>query len=103
MLPTGGPAQPAWEQITSVFPKGAAPAAIETADRSRAGPVLRQIRSGARQGLQESGGRDALGLTGKEWADISNPGLDAIVGIRDAAIAAGAAHLGERLPRRSGR
>ena len=36
-----------------------------------------------------------LGLSGKEWSDASNPGLDAIVGIRDAAIATGATHLQE--------
>jgi methyl-accepting chemotaxis protein len=36
-----------------------------------------------------------LGLSGKEWSEASNPGLDAIVGIRDAAISAGAAHLSD--------
>jgi HAMP domain-containing protein len=36
------------------------------------------------------------GVSPKEWADISNPGLNAIVGVRDAAIESGLAHLSQR-------
>jgi len=84
-----------WEQINSIFPKATAPAAINGAiaaanDRFFAKYV--PVRDKAYQNLVAA---KPLGLSGKEWSDASNPGLDAIVGIRDAAIASGAAHLQE--------
>ena len=82
-----------WEQITSIFPKATAPAAITTAiaavNERFFGKYL-PVRDKAYQNLIAA---KPLGLSGKEWSDASNPGLDAIVGIRDAAIATGAAHL----------
>ena len=44
-----------WEQITSIFPKATAPAAINARDRGGERPVLREIPAGARQGLPEPG------------------------------------------------
>jgi methyl-accepting chemotaxis protein len=82
-----------WEQITSIFPKATAPAAINSAiaavNERFFGKYL-PVRDKAYQNLIAA---KPLGMSGKEWSDASNPGLDAIVGIRDAAITAGAAHL----------
>ncbi|MCZ7659886.1 MAG: hypothetical protein M5U07_19445 [Xanthobacteraceae bacterium] len=36
-------------------------------------------------------------FAGKAWAEMSNPGLNSIVGVRDAAIAASAAHFQVRI------
>jgi methyl-accepting chemotaxis protein len=84
-----------WEQITSIFPKATAPAAINaavaTVNERFFGKYL-PVRDKAYQNLVAA---KPLGLSGKEWSDASNPGLDAIVGIRDAAIATGAAQLQE--------
>ena len=87
----------AWERIPTVFPKGAAPAGIDPAIASTRDlffakyvPVRDKVYHNLTSGAP-------AGVTPKEWADISNPGLNSIVGIRDAAIAAGTAHLGERL------
>ena len=90
-----------WEQINSIFPKATAPAAINGAiaaanDRFFAKYV--PVRDKAYQNLVAA---KPLGLSGKEWSDASNPGLDAIVGIRDAAIASGAAHLAGQPRRRA--
>ena len=90
-----------WEQITSIFPKATAPAAITAAvaavnDRFFGKYV--PVRDKAYQNLVAA---KPLGLSGKEWSDASNPGLDAIVGIRDAAIATGAAHLAGKPRRRA--
>jgi methyl-accepting chemotaxis protein len=82
-----------WEQITSIFPKATAPAAINgaiAAVNDRFFDKYLAVRDKAYQNL--IGGRP-FGLSGKEWSEASNPGLDAIVGIRDAAITTGAAHL----------
>jgi methyl-accepting chemotaxis protein len=86
----------AWEKITSIFPKAVAPAieaAIATAN-DRFFTKYVPARDTVYQNLVAA---RPPGLAGKEWAEISNPGLDAIVGIRDAAIVSGAGHLGERL------
>jgi hypothetical protein len=84
-----------WEQVNSIFPKATAPAAITAAvaavNERFFGKYL-PVRDKAYQNLIAA---KPLGLSGKEWSDASNPGLDAIVGIRDAAIATGAAHLQE--------
>jgi methyl-accepting chemotaxis protein len=82
-----------WEQITGIFPKATAPAAITGAiatvnDRFFGKYV--PVRDTAFANLIAA---KPLGLTAKEWSEASNPGLDAIVGIRDGAILAGAAHL----------
>jgi methyl-accepting chemotaxis protein len=84
-----------WEQITSIFPKATAPAAINGAIAAANERFFAQyvpVRDKAYQNLIAA---RPLGMSGKEWSDASNPGLDAIVGIRDAAIASGAAHLQE--------
>jgi methyl-accepting chemotaxis protein len=84
-----------WEQINGIFPKATAPAAINsavTAVNDRFFAKYLAVRDQAFQNLIAS---KPLGLSAKEWSDASNPGLDAIVGIRDAAISAGAAHLAD--------
>jgi len=87
----------AWEQLTAVFPKGAATAAIETAiatTRERFFDRYIPVRDKVYKNLVATA---PAGVSPQEWADISNPGLNAIVGIRDAAIASGTVHLSERL------
>jgi methyl-accepting chemotaxis protein len=84
-----------WEQIAGVFPPNAVPA-IDTAMatvRERFFEKYVPVRDRVYQNLIAA---KPPGVTGKEWADISNPALDAIVGIRDAAMASGAAHLQAR-------
>ena len=92
-----GRAALAWEQLQTIFPKQAAPAGIETAiatTRERFFDKYAPVRDKVYTNLVTAA---PAGVTPKEWADISNPGLNAIVGIRDAAMAAGTAHLDERL------
>jgi methyl-accepting chemotaxis protein len=84
-----------WEQITSIFPKATAPAAINgaiAAVNDRFFGKYLAVRDKAYQNLIAA---KPLGLSGKEWSEASNPGLDAIVSIRDAAISSGAAHLSD--------
>ena len=84
-----------WEQINSIFPKATAPAAITAAvaaANERFFGKYVPVRDKAYLNLVAA---KPLSLSGKEWSDASNPGLDAIVGIRDAAIATGATHLQE--------
>jgi methyl-accepting chemotaxis protein len=85
-----------WEQINGIFPKATAPAAMSSAIAAvndRFFDKYLPVRDKAFQSLIAG---KPHGLSGKEWSDASNPGLDAIVGIRDAAIATGAAHLSDR-------
>src|SRR5262245_15022076 len=87
----------AWERIPAVFPKGAAPPGIDAAiaaTRELFFDKYVPMRDGVYKNLTSGA---PSGVTPKEWADNSNPGLNSIVGIRDAAIAAGTAHLGARL------
>jgi methyl-accepting chemotaxis protein len=92
-----GRADLAWEQLSTVFPKRAAPAGIDAAIAT-----TRELFFGKYVPMRDKVYKNlttgaAAGVTPKEWADNSNPGLNSIVGIRDAAIAAGTAHLRERL------
>jgi methyl-accepting chemotaxis protein len=86
----------AWDRVTTIFPKSATPpeiaGAIKTANERFFGAYA-PVRDKVYQNL--AAGQPA-GVSPKEWADISNPGLNAIVGVRDAAIASGAAHLSQR-------
>jgi len=87
----------AWELINAVYPKTALPPAIaaslKDAEERYFGKYL-PVRDRVYQNLIE--GKPA-GTSGKDWADISNPGLNAIVAIRDAAISFGSAHLAGRV------
>jgi hypothetical protein len=68
-----------WEQITSIFPKATAPAAINGAIAAANERFFAQyvpVRDKAYQNLIAA---RPLGMSGKEWSDASNPGLDAIV------------------------
>jgi methyl-accepting chemotaxis protein len=84
-----------WEQITSIFPKATAPAAINGAIAAANDRFFGKYLPVRNQAYQNLVGGKPLGLSGKEWSEASNPGLDAIVGIRDAAISTGAAHLAD--------
>jgi methyl-accepting chemotaxis protein len=91
-----GRAALAWDQVTTIFPKSATPPAIADALN-----VVRDRFFGAYVPVRDKVYANLIagspaGVSPKEWADISNPGLNAIVGVRDAAISAGAAHLSER-------
>ena len=91
-----GRAALAWDQVTTIFPKSATPPAIAGALK-----VVRERFFGAYAPVRDKVYQNLIagspaGVSPKEWADISNPGLNAIVGVRDAAISAGAAHLSQR-------
>jgi methyl-accepting chemotaxis protein len=87
----------AWEQINSIFPKATAPAAIDAAIAIARDRFFEKYLPARDKVYLNLVAAKPPGLTGREWAEISNPGLDAIVGIRDAAIASGIAHLDGRL------
>ncbi len=92
-----GRAEQAWEQLNSVFPKELAPPAVAAAlanTRERFFGKYLPVRDQVYQNLVAG---KPSGLAGKEWSDISNPALNAIVAIRDGAISAGAAHLDARV------
>ena len=83
-----------WEQITAIFPKATAPAAINSAIAGVNDRFFGKYLAARDKAYQNLIAAKPLGLSGKEWSDASNPGLDAIVGIRDAAITTGM-HLEE--------
>jgi len=87
----------AWDQLNVTFPKEATPPAIAAAIATTKDlffgkyvPVRDKVYTNLVAGSPS-------GMTGKEWADASNPGLNAIVAIRDVAITFGNAHLEQRL------
>jgi methyl-accepting chemotaxis protein len=82
-----------WDQITSVFPKATSPAAIEAAIGTVRDRFFQKYLPARDKVYQNLTAAKPSGLSGKEWADVSNPGLDAIVGIRAAPIAAGTPQL----------
>jgi hypothetical protein len=84
-----------WEQITSIFPKATAPAAISSAIAAANDRFFGKYLGVRDTAFANLIAAKPLGLSGKEWSEASNPGLDAIVGIRDAAISSGAAHLSD--------
>ncbi len=91
-----GRANLAWDQVNTIFPKSATPPGIAealAAVRQRFFGAYVTMRDNVYQNLIDGA---PAGVTPKQWADISNPGLNAIVGVRDAAISAGAAHLSQR-------
>jgi methyl-accepting chemotaxis protein len=91
-----GRATLAWDRVTTIFPKSAMPAGIAEAlkiTQERFFGAYVPVRDKVYQNLIAG---SPAGLSAKEWAEISNPALNAIVGVRDAAILAGAAHLSQR-------
>jgi methyl-accepting chemotaxis protein len=86
----------AWEQALTVFPAETAPREIATAIAGAKDAFFAKyvpVRDKVYASLIASG---PAGVTPKEWADISNPALNSIVAIRDAAMSYGRAHLDRR-------
>ena len=86
----------AWDRVTTIFPKSTTPPAIAEAfkvARERFFGAYAPVRDKVYQNLIAG---SPAGLSPKEWADISNPALNSIVGVRDAAISAGSEHLSQR-------
>jgi len=86
----------AWEQVTTVFPAESTPREIAAAVAATKDLFFGKYVPVRDKVYTNLTGSQPAGLTAKDWADISNPALNAIVGVRDAAMSYGRAHLEQR-------
>jgi methyl-accepting chemotaxis protein len=86
-----------WEQLASVLVKSETPAALEAAFAAARERYFGKYLPARDQVFEDLTAGKPPRIAGKAWAEISNPGLDSIVGIRDAAIAAGKTHFEQRI------